>query len=362
MTRPVTDSDLIDRVESNIARYKAITPEVAAFPYGTEGAATITWGMWVNALTAMDDLKEPDETIRYLDEITGGGFSRTTSIFGKSSKAEKITADFTRMIDELKRGAKSDIGETVELDRFGCPNIAPYMAGCREIVSVPIDKIDSIDLDTFIAPWHATVPASWPESDALGRKYTYKDDEGTEWVVGPYGLLWPWDMFRVIANLCAGGYEDSIRTAINRRRTDAKREAAAQGAIVSLDGYLTAYSSKEFWQAFMPNRIMRLPYTVNGKAFDEDGRLIELALGDNSLLSLTTLQENFLHAMATIVEKKILAGDYDEQTMTIYFHAGILDQMGIDPRTVSRKRDASDTRTMAQRRLDKLNNEILPPF
>lgn len=352
--------NLTRHVNGNKARYMALTPEVAEFPYTVEAAAKITYRMWVEIQSAPH---VDEDMMEALNAKTNGGFGRMCDLFGEPDHDGRIERDFTRVINGLRRGTiKGDLGEAVDLDRFGCPNIAPYMAGCRESVSVSVDAIDEIDLETFVAPWHGTAPTDQAEVRGLvDPKYTY-DEEDREWAIFPYSLLWSWDKYRIIVNLCAAGFENAIRTVIGRKRTDAKREAAAQGAIVSLDGHLTAYSSKEFWQAFMPGRIMRLPYAVNDRTFDVDGRLNELALGDESLRSLTTLQENFLHAAATLVEKKILAGDYDDQTMTISFHAGILDQMGIDPRDAGKRRDTSDTRTMAQRRYDKLNGEILPPF
>ena len=354
---------LIESVKRNKARYLAITPEVAEFPY--EAGVTITYDMWQNAMTATEYLGDQEATIKQLDNMTRGGFSRLVSVFGDDYLSNRTTHDFNIVIVGLANHTiSSTLGGVVELDRFGCPNIAAYMAGCRESVSVSVDELDGIDIDTFIAPWHGVGPTvgEWSSIFATDDPRLTFENDGEKWAITPYNLLWSWDMYKIISNLCADGYEESIRAALKRKRTDAKREAAARGAIVSLDGHLTAYSSKEFWQAFMPGRIMRLPYAVNDRTFDGDGRLNELALGDESLKSLTTLQENFLHAAATLVEKKILEGEYDEQTMTISFHAGILDQMGIDPRDAGKRRDTSDTRTMAQRRFDKLNNEILPPF
>ena len=367
VAKMATDN-LVKHVTENKARYAAFTTEIAEFPYTAEAAAKITYRMWVEIQEATYAGRE---TIDALNAETNGGLARVLDLFGDADyrgRGGRVDRDFTRVINGLTRGTvKSELGEAIELDRFGCPNIAPYMAGCRESISVPIDKVDDIDLKTFVAPWHGTVTTDFMEFRGLTNpKYTYMED-GYECAALPYNLLWPWDMYRIIVNLCAAGFEKAIRTVIGRKRTDAKREAAAQGAIVSLDGHLTSPSSKEFWQAFMPGRIMRLPYSVKEETFDSDGRLNELALGDKNLVGITTLQENFLHAMERIVELKIQAGDYDEQTKTISFHAGILDQMGIDPRGTGKrrdgnKRDVSDTRTMAQRRFDKLVNEILPPF
>lgn len=361
VAKMATDN-LVKHVTENKARYAAFTTEIAEFPYTAEAAAKITYRMWVEIQEAT---YADRETIDALNAETNGGLARVLDLFGDADyrgRGGRVDRDFTRVINGLTRGTvKSELGEAIELDRFGCPNIAPYMAGCRESISVPIDKVDDIDLKTFVAPWHGTVTTDFMEFRGLTNpKYTYMED-GYECAALPYNLLWPWDMYRVIVNLCAAGFENAIRTAIEHKRTDAKRAASNKGAIVSLNGHLTAYSSHELWQAFMPGRIMRLPFDVRNDTFDDSGRLNELALGDSELNSLTTIQERFLNVVATAIEQKVVAGDYDEQTTKIMFHASLLDQMGIDPRQKSTKRDG-DTRTMAQRRYDKLTADILPPF
>ena len=267
------DEKLVRSVEHNLARYKAITTEVAEFPYSANGATVLTYGMWVNALTAMEDLKEPVETIKRLDGLTNGGFSRTMGVFGTTSRCEKVSKDFERVIKGLQRGTiKSELGETVELDRFGYPNIAPYMAGCRESTSVPIDKVDDIDLKTFVAPWHSTEDV--PDYDRMEglsddvrkklksgiRKFftdTYEDDNGVIVGIIAYGYLYPWDQYRVIANLCAAGFEKAIQGLLGGK---AGAKVAAQledkAAVIlyeNITGVMVGYSKAcaELDKAFM---------------------------------------------------------------------------------------------------------------
>lgn len=217
---PRSDADerkLLESVKRNKTRYSAITAEFAEFPY--TGDVAITYDMWVNAMTATEYVKDSEATIKQLDAMTGNGFSRLVSIFGDDYRAERTTSDFKKVIDALRAGTKNDIGEVAELDRFGCPNIAAYMAGCRESVSVSVEEIGSIDLETFIAPWHSRMPNDGEFVTVTNQEHIYMND-GEEWAILPYGLLWSWDMFKVLTNLCAAGFEQAIRTTIGLEQAD----------------------------------------------------------------------------------------------------------------------------------------------
>lgn len=239
----IEDRKLIESVKRGKARYLAITPEVAEFPYV---GVTITFDMWQNAMTATEYLGNQDNTIAQLDAMTQGGFSRLVSVFGTDYLSDRTGRDFTRVINGLKRGITSDIGETVEVDRFGCPNIAPYMAGCRESVSVSVDEIDSIDLDTFIAPWHGYGPTTDPFFRGQPSEYKYEAEGGEEYAVLAYNALWSWDQYRVIVNLCAAGFERAIRGILGGK---AEARQAAQldlkAAVIdygSITGIQTGYT------------------------------------------------------------------------------------------------------------------------
>ena len=246
---------LVRHVSSNKARYMALTPEVAEFPYTVEAAAKITYRMWVEIQSAPH---VDEDTMEALNAKTNGGFGRMCDLFGETENGGRIERGFTRVINGLRRGTiKGDLGEAVDLDRFGCPNIAPYMAGCRESVSVSVDEIDEIDLETFVAPWHGNAPTDQAEVRGLADpKYTY-DEEGREWAIFPYSLLWTWDMYKVIANLCAAGFEKSIRGLLGGK---ASAQVAAQledkAAVIlyeNINGVMVGYSKAcaELDKAFM---------------------------------------------------------------------------------------------------------------
>ena len=74
------DAQIVESVKRNKARYRAITEEFAAFPYG--GGATVTYDMWLNAMNATEYARDHDETMATLDGMTHGGFSRLIAIFG----------------------------------------------------------------------------------------------------------------------------------------------------------------------------------------------------------------------------------------------------------------------------------------
>lgn len=240
--------NLVKHVTENKARYAAFTTDFAEFPYTAEAAAKITYRMWVEIQEATFADRE---AIDALNAETNGGLARVLDLFGdadyRGRGGGRVDRDFTRVINGLTRGTvKSELGEAVELDRFGCPNIAPYMAGCRESISVPIDKVDDIDLKTFVAPWHGDIPTDFAELRWLANsKYKYMKD-GYERAALPYSMLWPWDMYRIIVNLCAAGFERSIRGVLGGK---AGAQMAAQledkAAVIryeNIDGVQVGYS------------------------------------------------------------------------------------------------------------------------
>lgn len=226
---------IIESVERTKARYKAITEEFVAFPYGS--GATITYDMWYNAAGVSEILQDQDDADRnditdILDEMTDGGFSRLMRVFGNDEGGDKMfghrtDADFTRVIDAMKRGMKSDLDETLDLDRFGQPNIARYTIGCRQTVSVPVDKVDEIDLASYVAPWHGTGPIDLPIFYDGDDSLTY-DLDGCTWAILPYNMLWPWDRYTVLVNLCASGFEYAIRQEIQPVSHEPKRQRKAR--------------------------------------------------------------------------------------------------------------------------------------
>ena len=240
----VEDRKLIATVKQRKARYAAITPQFEEFPYS--GDVTITFEMWKAAMTATEYLYDQEGTIRLLDEMTKGGFSRLIGIFGEDYLGNRTSRDFTRIMNALRRGAESDLGEKVDLDRFGCPNIAPYMAGCRPEVSVPVDEIEDVDLDTFVAPWHT----SWPEGhyfyETAKPERLYEDEDGSKWAVAPYNRLWSWDQYKVLCNLYAEGYAQTLRNSLGGK-TEAREAAQLEdkAAVIlydNMDGVMVGYS------------------------------------------------------------------------------------------------------------------------
>lgn len=241
----MSSSEFAASVRRDLARYRLITPEVSEFPYTAEAASAITFSMYstVTRSACVDD-----ETFLSLDRETDGRLAHLSNLFGRSPESTgTVERDFDSAMDELRRGAKDNAGDTVTLDRFGCPNIAAYMAGCREVVSVSVEEIDAIDLDEFVAPWHGRRAMSPDLSEDVRPSHGYTGDDGSEWAILPYGLLWPWDMYRILANLCATGFEWTIRTttAPKRKRPRKTRNMTTRQVVMPNDAITNAFFGRD---------------------------------------------------------------------------------------------------------------------
>ena len=229
-----TSEILANQASVNLARYKALTADAMEFPY-TGQTGTITYAMW----TEVTEAGNTDPDITSMDEATDGGYSRAVSLF--SGPNARVNRDFTRVVNALGRGMRSDLDETIELDRFGQPYIAQHMAGCRQAVSIPVEQLDRVDPNTIVAPWHSKEPA-----EAKSGNLTYEVD-GELWSIRPYEMLSTWDQYKVLVNLCANGYENAIRSCLGGK---IEAEQAAQleekQAVILYDrmasGFMVGYS------------------------------------------------------------------------------------------------------------------------
>lgn len=326
-------------------QFKAVTAKAVLFPYESDTAKLITIDLWhiANRCRGLGKSKRNE-----LNKATGGGLNRVIRIF------DNVDAHFAKVIN---------LENIFELDRFGYPNIGAFTNGCRLRVNMlvaPMDSDGTINYEQSIPGWHGVVP----ESEWSGAESPFKatfDADGKTYGVQPYGLMWDWDKFTVIANICAAGHEQTVRDALTRKRSDPRNRAIERGAITTLGGTLAAYSGKTLSQSLTTFAITKLPYDeIRKDTFDADGRLNQLALGDQSFRHLDDLQVNFLLAVVALVEDVI---ETDERDNTIEFYLpSILDELHVDPRPTSKKRARGrDGKTLEQLRVAKII-EIVRPF
>ena len=147
------------------------------------------------------------------------------------------------------------------------------------------------------------------------------------------------------------GKLDELFSRIGEGEHKTKRtQAAEQGALMSIGGRLAAYSSDALKDVLTSNHIMRLPSTVKDptKAFDErTGQLNPLALGDESLEAITNVHAAFLMGVVAMVEDTEVYDDETTSDLTFYVPK-MLDELGIDPRPFSKKRDHMATAELSE--------------
>lgn len=142
---------------------------------------------------------------------------------------------------------------------------------------------------------------------------------------------------------------DTEATAITTpsKQPTARAAAIERGAVMSLDGHVTAYSHKELQHALDGFSLFRLPTGTDEKeAFGNDGRVNDslktaLSLGQVSPLRLTKYQAGFFYAVNRIFDLYDTSSDGDREKVEVYI-PGILRDMGIDARAYRKKqRDES---------------------
>lgn len=150
-------------------------------------------------------------------------------------------------------------------------------------------------------------------------------------------------------NPLQGKSDDGEETAITSptKQPTARQFAIERGAVMSLDGHVTAYSHKELQHALDGFSLFRLPSDTSEKeAFGNDGRVNDslktaLSLGQVSPLRLTRYQAGFFYAVNRIFDLYDTSSDGDREKVEVYI-PGVLRDMGIDPRTYKKKqRDES---------------------
>lgn len=131
------------------------------------------------------------------------------------------------------------------------------------------------------------------------------------------------------------------------RQPAARRAAMERGAVMSLDGHVTAYSHKELQHALDGFSLFRLPPGTNEKdVFGDDGRVNDtiktaLSLGQVSPLRLTKYQAGFFYAVNRAFDLYDTSGDGNRESVEVYI-PGIMRDMGIDSRIYREKqRDES---------------------
>lgn len=131
------------------------------------------------------------------------------------------------------------------------------------------------------------------------------------------------------------------------RQPAARRAAMERGAVMSLDGHVTAYSHKELQHALDGFSLFRLPPGTNEKdVFGDDGRVNDtiktaLSLGQVSPLRLTKYQAGFFYAVNRAFDLYDTSGDGNRENVEVYI-PGIMRDMGIDSRIYREKqRDES---------------------
>lgn len=142
---------------------------------------------------------------------------------------------------------------------------------------------------------------------------------------------------------------DTEATAITTpsKQPTARQLAIERGAVMSLDGHVTAYSHKELQHALDGFSLFRLPPGTDEKdVFGDGGRVKDtiktaISLGQVSPLRLTKYQAGFFYAVNRAFDLYDTSGDGNRENVEVYI-PGIMRDMGIDARAYRKKqRDES---------------------
>lgn len=154
--------------------------------------------------------------------------------------------------------------------------------------------------------------------------------------------------------------EDIIKKLLPKDKVNPRSKAIEKGALMSLNGNVAAYSDDELKNSLNGFSIFRLPSNIDAEnVFDQSGKLNLLSMQQAELEELDRLQSGFLFAVVQAVD---LYQDSEKATVTFYLPS-ICQELHIDPRTYSTKRQKNGENNMSYSEI-RLNAilSILRPF
>ena len=193
-------ASMMERAERNAEQFKTITAKDVAFPYSAASADKLNADMYIACLGYADESHRAE-----MDEVAGSGIDNAYAIFSNATEHFR-TVYRAMMIDHSIRNSD---GTMFPVDRFGFPDIGDYLDGCFLRLTTPVEG--TVNQRLGIPSWHGLIPES--EGGTVICSAVVESD-GTKYGLQPYGLMTEWDEFRVIANLCAAGYEQGIHNAL----------------------------------------------------------------------------------------------------------------------------------------------------
>lgn len=193
-------ASMMERAERNAEQFKTITAKDVAFPYSAASADKLNADMYIACLGYADESRRAE-----MDEVAGSGIANAYAIFSNATEHFR-TVYRAMMIDHSIRNSD---GTMFPVDRFGFPDIADYLDGCFLRLTTQVEG--TVNQRLGIPSWHGLIPES--EGGTVICSAVVESD-GTKYGVQPYGLMTEWDEFRVLANLCAAGYEQGIHNAL----------------------------------------------------------------------------------------------------------------------------------------------------
>ena len=144
------------------------------------------------------------------------------------------------------------------------------------------------------------------------------------------------------------------------RLAAARDKAEEKGAITSLHGHVSSFSSDNFLNSFTAKYIFRLPDKADTKAqgtFDDNGKLNTLAVPAKDLQSLGEIHTQFLMAACEYVRQ---TEDDGSHTFSVYL-PGAGSDLKIDARGYSQKREKQTPAMRGEARLKRML-DIADPF
>ena len=154
-----------------------------------------------------------------------------------------------------------------------------------------------------------------------------------------------------------------IELAISSGRQARPRDRAIEkGALMSMGGRVAAFTLEELKCTLTGDSIMRLPIGTNaGDVFDDAGRLNTLAVRESELETLTEYHAAFLMSVLGMVEAASIYDDEEDSKIEFYLPS-IMDEIGIDPRPYSKKRDKGENAPKLEDMRFTSMLELISPF
>ena len=138
---------------------------------------------------------------------------------------------------------------------------------------------------------------------------------------------------------------------------DARKNAFEIGALMSINGHATSFSSDDLKNALNAFSIKRLPDLKDrAPVFDDTGKLNVISLGQEKLAKISSLDEAFLMGILSAV---ILTPDDNSNSLILYL-PGFMGELSIDPRGFSNALERKRDSTMQELRLQKFMEKLLP--